>query len=151
MRVEVTIDAPLANVWKRVTDIGNSAAMIRGIDKVQILSMPASGLVGLKWKETRTLFGKTAEETMTVTGCVENEHYTAEARSHGSVYTSRISVRDAGDGRTVLSMEFRAVPLSVSAKVLWCTMGFLFSGATKKALLEDLRDIKRFVEQEPKG
>jgi uncharacterized membrane protein len=148
--VETIIDAPVHSVWSAVTDIPNSANIIRGVEKVEVLDEGKDGLVGFRWKETRTMYGKTAEETMTITESAKNSHYITEARSHGSVYTSRISVRET-DGKTRLAMDMTTAPVSLSAKILWFTLGFLFSGATRKALQQDLEDIKDFVEKQGKG
>ncbi|MBD3241780.1 MAG: hypothetical protein GF331_14415 [Chitinivibrionales bacterium] len=144
-RTSVIIDAPVDTVWRAVSDIEHSADMITDIEKVEVLRRGDGGLVGFTWKETRTMFGKAAEETMTVTEYSQNSHYVTEAKSHGSLYTSRVSVREH-KGRTELAMDFSVVPVTFSAKVLWCTLGFLFSGGTTKALQKDLEDIKQYVE-----
>lgn len=148
MRVEVSVpvNASRHDVWQKVTDIENAASTISGIDKIEILDKPSQGIVGLKWKETRTLFGKTATETIWITDAVEDSYYLTEAQSHGSVYKSKIQLSDR-DGTTYLSMDFDAEPQSFGAKVLSATMGFMFKGATKKALLQDLTDVKAAVER----
>lgn len=43
----------------------------------------ASGLVGLKWRETRMLFGKEATAEKWITDAVENECYKTRAESDG--------------------------------------------------------------------
>jgi len=147
MKLEVSelIDAPVEQVWNSVADIENSPNMISGIEKVEVLERGKEGLKGCSWKETRIMFGKAAEETMTIIEAVENSHYVTHAESHGSRYRSRISVCDR-NGKTELKMEFYALPQTVLAKVVWGLTGFLFKGATKKALQSDLTDIKKFIE-----
>ena len=147
MHVEVTVpvNAPKHDVWRVVSDIENAASTISGIEKVEILEQPSEGMMGLKWRETRKMFGKTATETMWITDAVEDDHYSAEAHSHGSIYKSKIKLADQG-GMTQLSMDFDAEPQTLGAKVLSATMGFMFKGATKKALLQDLEDVKAAVE-----
>lgn len=147
MRISVTVPvhAPRQDVWKIITDIDNAADRISGIETVTVLEKPASGLIGLKWKETRTLFGKSATETMWITDAVENEYYLTEARSHGTVYTGKVYVRDQGDV-TELGMDFTARPESVTAKILSAITGVLFRGATRKALRQDLEDVKAACE-----
>jgi hypothetical protein len=46
-------------------------------------------------------------------------------------------------------MRFSAQPVTFGAKVMWMLTGFLFAGATKKALVKDLQDIKAAVERKP--
>lgn len=115
------------------------------MEKIEVLKKGEGGLAGFTWKETRTLYGKTAEETMTITDSVENSYYITEAQSHGSKYVSKVALRES-DGKTRLSMSLITKPISLSAKILWGTLGFLFSGETKKALQRDLDDIKAYVE-----
>ena len=67
-KVEVTINGSKEDVWNMITDIENSSKTITGIEQIEILEKPGDGLVGLKWRETRTLFGRTATEIMWITG-----------------------------------------------------------------------------------
>lgn len=142
---KVLINAAKHEVWRVITDIENAASRISGLQDVEILDRPAEGIVGLKWKETRTLFGKTATETMWITDSVENDYYDTEARSHGSIYRSKIRLSEQNGG-TGLVMEFGAEAESLVAKILSATMGFMFKGATQKALQQDLEDVKAAVE-----
>ena len=80
---QVTISAPKQAVWKVITALENGAETISGIEQIEILEQPENGLVGLKWRETRTLFGKTATEIMWITDAVDNDFYTTRAESHG--------------------------------------------------------------------
>ncbi len=145
LSIEVPVNAPKHDVWTAITDIERSAERISGIEKVEVLEAPGDGLIGLKWRETRTMFGKTATETMWITDAVEDQFYTTEAQSHGSIYRSKMSIREK-DGVTVLGMDFGAEPQTFGAKLMWAATGFMFKGATEKALRQDLDDIKASVE-----
>ena len=96
--------------------IEGAADAIRGIEKVEVLERPDTGLVGLKWRETRTLFGKTATEVMWITDAVESEFYQTRAESHGSVYVSRLSIAEGESGVT-LTMGFEGTPQTAAAKL----------------------------------
>ena len=146
LEVEVTIEGPKEDVWKVITDIENSPDTITGIEKIEILEKPSDGLVGLKWQETRTLFGRTATEIMWITDVVENEMYKTRAESHGAVYITSLVVSEQ-DAKTRLTMEFDAAPQTLSAKVMAAATGIFFKNATKNALMQDLIDIKAAVEQ----
>ena len=148
IRVQVSINGSREGIWKVITDIENSVDRISAIDEVEILEKPESGLVGLKWQETRTMFGKSATEVMWITDVVENESYDVRAESHGMVYLSRLSISQEGD-RHILSMEFGGEAQTFMGKLMSATMGVFFKGATKKALLQDLEDIKAVVEAGP--
>lgn len=147
VRVEVTIDAPRDRVWAAITDFENATKRIRAIETIEILERPSAGLVGLKWRETRTMFGKQATETMWITEAVEPQFYETRAESHGSIYRSRLAL-DERDGRTVLSMSLAAEPQGFFARIMAATVGRLFLGSTRKALQQDLEDIRRSVESE---
>ncbi|MFN0007398.1 MAG: SRPBCC family protein [Planctomycetota bacterium] len=141
----VLIHAPRAVVWKQITDIENAPQAIRGIEKVEILEKPASGLVGLKWKETRTMFGKTATETMWITDAVEPEFYKTRAESHGAIYRASLELAEKAGG-TELTMRFSGEPVTTSGRVMMTLMGWMFRGATRKMCGKDLIDIKAAVE-----
>ncbi|MGQ0534700.1 MAG: SRPBCC family protein [Methanobacteriota archaeon] len=144
---QVEIRAPKQAVWDRITDIENAASTLPAIQKIEILERPKTGLVGLKWRETRTMFGKTATEVMWITEAKPPSHYETRAESHASIYRSRFSLAETGGGVTVLTMEFGAEPQTFGSKLMWALTGFLFKGATRKAIRKDLEDVKAAVER----
>jgi carbon monoxide dehydrogenase subunit G len=141
----VLIHAPRAAVWRRITDIEHAAGTISGIEKIEILERPASGVVGLKWKETRKMFGKTATETMWITDAVEPEFYKTRAESHGAIYVASLELAERAGG-TELTMRFSGEAVKTSAKLMWTLTGWMFRGAMRKACGKDLSDIKAAVE-----
>jgi hypothetical protein len=142
--VEVIVDAPREDVGRLVSDIENAASVVSGIDRIEVLERPGDGLLGLRWRETRTLFGKTAIETMRITEAGD-DYYVTEARSHGSVYRSRVELTER-EGGTRIGMTLEAEPKSLGAKFMSVALGFLMKGATRKALLQDLMDLKEAAE-----
>ena len=89
IKAKVSIKGKKEDVWDVITDIEGSVERISAIESVEILEKPATGILGLKWKETRTMFGKEATEIMWVTDAKENEYYQTRAESHGALYISR--------------------------------------------------------------
>ena len=146
--VKVSIDATREQIWHIITDIGNSADVISGISKVETLEKPENGLVGLKWRETRTMFGKEATEVMWITDAVENESYRTRAESHGAIYRTEMKVLQS-DNASILSMTFNGTPRTLVARFMWALMGFMFRNSTKKARQQDLNDIKKAAERLP--
>jgi carbon monoxide dehydrogenase subunit G len=147
VEVAVSVHAPKERVWRLVTDIENAARTISAIETIEVLERPETGLLGLKWRETRAMFGKTVTEVMWVTDVDEGTSYTTEARSHGSIYRTRIGLSGHGDGGTVrLGMEFRAEPQSFGARVASVVLGPVMKRAVRKALLGDLEETKRAAE-----
>lgn len=146
LKAEIIINGTKEQIWKVITDIEGSVETINAIEKIEILEQPESGVLGLKWEETRTMFGKSATEIMWITEAIDNEYYQTRAENNGAIYISRLQIEDMG-GQTKLTMEFEGEAQSAAAKIMSFLTGFLFKGATEKALQADLKDIKSSVEQ----
>ncbi|NQU49100.1 MAG: SRPBCC family protein [Planctomycetes bacterium] len=145
VEVQVTVSSPKESIWKVVTDKENVSKVITGIEKVEILERPESGLVGLKWRETRKIFGKEATEDMWVTEVVENELLKFRAESHGSIFQSTIHIAEQ-NGACSLTMTHESEPQSLMAKLISIPMSLAFKGMMKKVMLKDLNDIKQAIE-----
>ena len=145
MKAEILIDGTKEQIWQTITDIEGSVNRISAIEKIEILDKPASGMLGLKWQETRTMFGKSATEIMWITDVVENEYYQTRAESHGAIYKSRLQIEASGN-QLKLTMEFDGEAQNMFAKIMSFLTSFMFKSATEKALQEDLNDIKAYVE-----
>lgn len=141
----IHINKPKEDVWQAITDIEHSHKMISGIQAIDVLENPTSGLVGFKWRETRMLFGKEATEVMWITEAEENAFYRTRAESHGSIYLTEVSLQPTING-TQLTMNFTGLPQSILAKAMAFIMSPFFKGSLEKDLQNDLADIKRFVE-----
>jgi hypothetical protein len=147
VEAQVTINGSKTAIWAEITDIENAAKTISGIEKIEILEKPASGLVGLKWRETRMLFGKPASVEKWITDAAENKFYKTRAESDGFIFLSTISISEGSGGMTLTSSH-DSQPQGTVTRLLSIPMGVLFKGVAKKALLQDLIDIKSAVEKE---
>lgn len=141
LHTSLHVRAPRNVVWDVVTDIPNAATTMKAIEKIEVVERPASGLVGLKWRETRTMFGKQATEVMWITRAEAPAFYETRAESHGAIYTTRIELDEASGG-TRLSMRFGAQPQTFGAKVMGALLLPLMKGSMTKAILKDLEDVK---------
>jgi hypothetical protein len=146
VEAQVTINGPKAAIWAAITDIENAAETISGIEKIEVLEKPANGLVGLKWRETRMLFGKPAAVDKWITDAAENEFYKTRAEDSGFVFVTTMRISESSGGMTLTSSH-DTQPQGIAAR-LKSTPMFLFKGVIKKAILQDLNDIKAAVEQE---
>jgi hypothetical protein len=147
VEAQVTINGSKAAIWAVITNIENASETISGIENIEVLEKPANGLVGLKWRETRMLFGKPATAEKWITDAAENEFYKTRAESDGFVFLSTISISESSGGITLTSSH-DSKPQGIVARLQSIPMGLLFKGVAKKALLQDLNDIKSAVEQE---
>jgi hypothetical protein len=146
VETQVTINGSKAAIWAAITDIENASETISGIENIEVIERPANGLVGLRWQETRMYFGKPATVEKWITDAAENEFYKTRAESDGFVFISTMSISE-GSGGITLTSSHDSKPQGIVAK-LRSTPMFLFKGVVKKALLQDLNDIKSAVEQE---
>ena len=146
VEAQVTINGSKAAIWTTITNIENAAEIISGIKNIEVLEKPASGLVGLRWRETRMLFGKPATAEKWITDAAENEFYKTRAEDNRFVFLSTIRISESAGGITLTSSH-ESRPQGIVARLMSIPM-VLFKGVAKKALLQDLNDIKTAVERE---
>ena len=146
VETQVTINGSKAAIWAAITNIENAAEIISGIEHIEVVEKPANGLVGLKWRETRMLFGKPATVEKWITDAAENEFYKTRAEDNGFVFVSTMRLSESSGGMTLTSSH-ETKPQGIVARLQSLPM-FLFKGVVKKALVQDLNDYKTTVEQE---
>lgn len=143
---QVTIQGSKAAIWAAITNIEDAAALLSGVEKIEVVTKPTDGLVGLRWRETRMLFGKPAAAEKWITEAAENEFYTTRAESDGFIFSSTIRISEGSDGITLTSSHV-SEPQGLVARLMSIPMRLFFKGVAKRALLQDLTDIKSAVEQ----
>ncbi len=145
VEAQLTINASKAAVWAATTDIAHFAQLLSGVEQIEVVEKPASGIVGLIWKETRVLFGSSATVEKWITEAKENDYYATRAEQDGFVFitTNRLS---GTDGSVTLTGIHETQPQGFAAKLKALPMVF-FKGVIKKAIMQDLKDIKAMVEQ----
>ena len=145
VEARVKISGSMEAVWNAITSIENAAETMSGIEKIEVVEKPANGLIGLRWQETRMYFGKPATVEKWITDAVENEFYKTRAEDSGFVFLSTIRISEGGDGIELISSH-ETIPQGIAAKIKSIPMVF-FKGMVRKALLQDLNDIKSAVER----
>jgi hypothetical protein len=153
MFVSTLIDAPQEAVFAAASDFPNAPGMIGGIDAVEMLSPASDGTpigVGTRFRETRTMMGKKAVETMEVTEYDPPRAYTLSALSCGVRFDSRVTCLEenpgTGGGGCRLSFDVKGEPRSMFAKVVSPVMGLMMKGTMRKMMEKDLADVKAYVE-----
>lgn len=146
VQAQITINGSKSAVWSAITDIERAAEIISGIEKIEILARPANGLVGLRWAETRLLFDKPTTVEKWITDATENEFFKTKAEDGGFVFLTTNRISESNGGITLTSSH-DTQPQGFVAKLQSIPM-VLFKGVIKKALLQDLNDIKSAVERE---
>ena len=145
VEAQATINGTKEAVWGAITDIENAASIISGIKNIEILEKPADGLVGLRWKETRILFGDSATVVKWITDAVENEFYKTKAEDSGFVFITTLRLSPSSDGVTLTSTH-ETKPQGIVSHLKALPM-FLFKGMIRGAIQHDLNDIKDAVEK----
>jgi hypothetical protein len=140
----ISINAGRERVFGVFCDLDKAAARISAIIRIEVLSGPTQLNVGTRWRKTRTMFGREATEEMWVTAYEQDVSYVAEAESRGTHYRSEYRFTPDGRG-TRVDLTFEGTPLTVGARLAGA-IGGLFAGAAKKALHQDLIDLKRACE-----
>lgn len=145
VEAQVTIKGSKAATWAAIADIERAAHIFSGIQKIELVEKPASGLVGLRWRETRMLFGEEATVEKWITEAVDQEYYKTRAESDGFIFltTHRLEGRDSSV--SVVGIH-ETIPATFLARLKGLPM-FLFKGVIRKAILLDLNDLKAAVER----
>jgi carbon monoxide dehydrogenase subunit G len=128
------------SLWDLITDLDRSPNVISAVTAVERLDDGTGFGVGTRWQETRQIFGKDSTEILEVTAIDPGRSYTVETDNLGAHYRSVISVESSPGGSTI-TIAFGAESTGTVSKVLAGTIGKLFEGGTRKALVKDLDDI----------
>ncbi len=145
VEAQIPINGSRAAVWAAITDIEGAAKIISGIVKIEMVEKPASGLVGLRWKEPRMLFGEAATVEKRITEAAENEFYKTRAEDSGFVFLTTLRISEGGGGITLISSH-ETQPQGFVARLKALPMVF-FKGVIRKAIMQDLNDIKAAVDR----
>ena len=146
IEVDVVIAAPPETVWRIVSDVRDAARHVPAIASIEILDGPAEG-VGMRWRETRVMFGRAATEILEIAAWDPPESYVATASSHGMRYRSRVSVaRAAGGARLAFTFESQGV--TRAARIASTLLAPMMRHAVKKAFRADLAALKTRCEAE---
>ena len=103
MECSVAIAAHPGIVWRAVSNIEHAARWIPAIKSIEILDGPRTGK-GLRWRETRIMFGREATEVMEIAEWKPpfsrdgGGMYVATATNHGTAYRSDVRVEPSGSG-----------------------------------------------------
>ena len=135
------VNAPADKVWAVISDIPGSAATLSGVNAIQMLSDGPYG-EGTRWKETRTMMGRSETVEMWVSQADPPRSTTVKALQGGADYTSRMTLADR-DGGMDLTMTFGAELQNPSRmhKLAMAVFGKLGMRITRKALAKDLAEI----------
>lgn len=145
VEAEIKIQGTRAMIWEVITNIQDAAKFITGIEKIELIDIPTNGIIGLKWRESRIYFGELSTVEKWITDANENIFYKTKSEIDGFEFTTHLSIDGNGDSLTLKSSHDTR-PIGFLAKLKSIPM-ILFKGVIKKAILQDLIDIKSEVER----
>jgi len=147
-RTDAHIIAPPPAVFDLLADPRRWPEAMTAIEKTEVVSpadAPPGPLgAGAIFEETRTIFGKSATERMTVRRCEPPRVIEFTAESHGSRYLTTTEVEPDGEGSRV-TLTFGAEPVTLAAKLMSPLAGAMLE-ACRKAMEKDLAQAKAFLE-----
>ncbi len=141
----IAIRGSRAAVWAVIADIERAAEILSGVEKIEVVEKPAQGLVGLRWRETRMLFGKPATVEKRITEAAEPEFYRTQAEDGGFVFFTTQRLAEGGAGDVTLASIHETQPQGLVARLMALPMVF-FRGLIRKAIRQDLNDLKAAAE-----
>ena len=148
LQLQPTIAAPPATAWESLADIPNWMRWLPNLARLEVLG-DAAFRAGMRFRETRKMFGRDATEVFEVIAARPAE--SLELRVDGSEGSSR-----RGSYHFSYSLEPVAVGtcLHLDARIdgmgwFFKRIGKLFAGGFRRALAADLAAFKRHVEAQP--
>ncbi len=139
-----TIDRPRDEVFAAFCDLEGSVDRIDGIVAVERLE--GEGFEpGVRWRETRRMFGKDATEEMWVSSLDAPREYRVEAESNGTRYETIASFSDAGVA-TEVEWTFTGRPQTLVARIMGTVMGPMIRRSIRSMVQQDLDDMKAALE-----
>lgn len=142
---EIDVNAPVEKVFTVFSDLNKATGNISSIKNIEVIKGSPMMEIGTRWRETRVMFGQEATEEMEVSKFEKNKMYEVVAESSGAKYRTVFSFTSNGD-KTHVEMLFEGIPVSFAAKLM-SPLGYLFKGATQRALQQDLIDLKAAAER----
>lgn len=135
------IHASPEKVWSVISDIPGSAATLSGVESVQMLSEGPYG-EGTRWKETRTMMGRSETVEMWVAQADPPRSTTVKALQNGADYTTRFALAERNGG-TDLTLTFGAEVVQPTRfnRIMLALFGKIGMSMTRKALAKDLAEI----------
>ncbi len=146
--LQETIAAPPATVWAELADVAGWSRWLPNLVQLELLGDGAFG-VGMRFRETRKMFGRDATEIFEVT---------AAEPSHS--FDLHVDGREGSSRRGNYHFSYRLEPVAVGtclrldARIegmgwFFKRIGRLFAGGFRRALAADLAAFKRHVEALP--
>lgn len=148
--VSRTIAAAPEAIWQVITDVERAPDFFRSVGSVEVLGS-SEYAPGLRWRETRTIFGRSETLELTVVEADPSRRAVLESEAAGVRYRISFELTRSGDHyesspRTLVVSRFVADQAPTAPPILWRVLGSLGAKATEESLAQDLADLAGVVE-----
>jgi uncharacterized membrane protein len=136
------IDAPVAEVFERFTDLDGSPTRVSGIKAIEMLTTGKFG-PGTRWRETREILGRLDTAEMEVTAYERNRTYTITHHKLAARIETVFTFQSLNGGTRVnveLSLMGPGLPPGLLAPIEWA-----IASTVRDVLSQDLADLKRSI------
>ncbi|GAB94964.1 carbon monoxide dehydrogenase subunit G [Kineosphaera limosa] len=140
------VDAPPEAIWRVLTDLDNAPRNLSQVVSIERIGGDGYG-PGTRWRETRTMFGRSEAQEMWVESVDPPRATVVRAQAGGVDYTTTFEVtpRDGGSRITMRFAGAQQAP-SVLQRLAWTVLGPIGMRVTRKAMQGDLDDIAAAAE-----
>ena len=135
-------------VWEVLTDIPDAHRTLSGVVAVELLTA-GPYQPGLRWRETRKMFGIKATEEMMVLTAEPPHSTTLVAQNGGTEYRTVFTITPDADGGSTLRMRFGAETAHAPAvsRVVTALTGRFAEKSARRTMEQDLADIAAEAER----
>jgi hypothetical protein len=140
------VDAPPSVVFALFTDFEHAPEYVSGISRLEILT-PGPIHIGTRFRETRRMNGHERTEELEVTAFEPGRHFDLRTRVGGTVVCQAYRFLPERTGTTV-EVDVESEPLSLAAKLMTPITNRSVAGSMRKAVLQDIEDLRRFAESQ---
>ena len=147
--IERRFNAPREVVYEAFTDLARLPDRIEAIDRIEPENEgePLRFQDGSAFRETRTIMGKQATETMRIEDVLPQQRFTLTSESHGCAYRFEHTFRE-GAGSCTVTLEGECRPTTLGARIMMVVF-FPMRGMMPKLINKDFAAIHASLESAP--
>lgn len=127
--------------WHLITNIVDYPRLVDSYEAVEVTTDSHQGL-GARWKQTRTVFGRSHSQTLEIIEWDPDRLLTHEAHEGGTTYQTRYAMSPSGSGEgTSVEMTFTVEAGSVFGRMVLALFGERLIRSTGVQMERDLADL----------
>lgn len=133
------VEAGPSEAWEVLVDFAAYPERMASYESLELLSV-ASGGLGTRWRQTRTVYGRSHSQVMEVTRWEEPTLLELEAGERGARYRTTYVLVESASG-TRVEMRFEVEATNPLARAFQRLFGARLMRSTAEAMEKDLEDL----------